>query len=555
LGNYEVSNENGTLTVTKALTSIFLVNSIANCDGGEVTLTATVSSSAQFEVNNTGGKITFKNNGNSIGTFNESSVTNGVFSGKLDISLALGALYDITAEFVPNSSNLSGSQTSAPAQLTILQAFINSNVAANSNGNVVIFDGAASSLGLPSSTVLTATYKPSGYPEVSYKWYSRNVEGNFSLISGETKSTFKVVANGDFTKEYMVELIVDGKCVGNTIFSKIVSVEASCGNGNGNQTKVQVCHVTPNGKRNTICVSANAVDALLTNSPGSFIGSCNISYREGEEPGFEDTNELLADLVNVTWKTSFEELQTTLNKIGGELMKGDNAQFKWFSNGYDPIVAGFYEINGEVVSANARNIGSIIIPILVEDKSLPTNILLSSQVIAKGITAGTSIADLSTVDEADDVHEYGLDSSLLDNSFFSIVNGRLTWNSTEHANSKPSYQVAIQTTDRVGNMISRNFTLYPENSGLAEIEIFNTFTPDNDGVNDTWGIKELIGVKDVRIIIFDRAGNQVFQTNDPSVYWDGKQQGRNLPVGAYFYVVEYGRNGDVRRGTLNLLRK
>ncbi|WP_143962944.1 T9SS type B sorting domain-containing protein, partial [Litoribacter populi] len=459
-----------------------------------------------------------------------------------------GNVYNITAQYIPISNNLQGSITTNSAEVNVLNATVTSSVAENGKGNVVVFEGAASSFGLPSSTTLTASFTPS-LANVSYKWWY--VENGVRKTVTNNGSTLKVNASGDFVREYDVEISNNGVCAASATF-KVISVEASCGNG-GN--KVQVCQVPPGNPnaRKTICVNANAVQALLANSD-SFIGSCNVSYREGEEPGFEDATQLLGDLVTVSWKTSFEELQTSLNKIGSELMNGENAQIKWFSNGYDPIVAGFYEINGEVISVNARNIGSIIIPILVEDKALPTNILLSSEVIAKGITAGSSIADLTTVDEADDVHEYALDNGLLDNSFFSIANGRLIWNSTESVNSRISYQVAIQSTDRVGNMISRNFMLYAEKSGLDKLEIFNTFTPDNDGVNDTWGVEELKAYQNIRITIFDRGGKQVFQTDDAKVQWDGTHQGRALPVGAYFYVIETG-HGDMRRGTLNLLRK
>jgi hypothetical protein len=63
----------------------------------------------------------------------------------------------------------------------------------------------------------------------------------------------------------------------------VISVEASCGKNDGK--KVSVCHLPPGnkGNRTTICVSINAVDKLLENSPGSYIGSCDISYRVDPE--------------------------------------------------------------------------------------------------------------------------------------------------------------------------------------------------------------------------------------------------------------------------------
>jgi gliding motility-associated-like protein len=144
---------------------------------------------------------------------------------------------------------------------------------------------------------------------------------------------------------------------------------------------------------------------------------------------------------------------------------------------------------------------------------------------------------------------------VLDNRFFTVQNGKFIWNSTENVQAKTSYQVAIRSIDRMGNEIDRHFTLMVERTGLEEIEIFNTFTPDGDGVNDTWGVPDLQSVRDAKVSIYDRSGRLVFQTNDASVRWDGTHLGKVLPTGTYFYVLESSFPGDVRRGTLNLLRK
>ncbi|MBS9523304.1 gliding motility-associated C-terminal domain-containing protein [Litoribacter alkaliphilus] len=547
LVNYEVSNADGTLTVTPATTSISVSNAISDC-GKNIKLIATVSSTALFEVNNTGGRVEFINGENLIGFVEPTVVTNGKFEGAFLHNFNAGGEYNIQAEFIPNSGNLIGSITTNPATVTVLNSTVTSSVAENRNGNVVIFDGAAISLGLPSITTLTASIAPVN-AGVTYKWSYFEKGVSKQLLS--TSNSLQVNGSGDFVREYMVEMSSNGVCVASAMF-KVISVEASCGNDNN---KVQVCQI-PSGNpnnRKTICVNANAVSALLANSE-SYIGSCDVSYRvdEGENVQPEGEHQT-AEMINVRWNTPFEDLQVKLIEIGKTINKG-SAPVKWFSNDYDPLRPGVYQITGEYADHNGKGTNMIIVPTIVSDKAIPTDITVSNLQIANNISTGEIIANIMTVDEMDDMHEYKIEDAIMENSFFAIRNGKLIWNSSELAKQRPLYQIRLSSTDRVGNTISRNFTLHVENSGFADIEIFNTFTPDNDGVNDTWGVPELKTVVKGRITVYDRFGRQVFRSVDPIDRWDGKANGVDQPVGAYFFVIESGQ-GEVRRGTLNLLRK
>jgi gliding motility-associated-like protein len=90
---------------------------------------------------------------------------------------------------------------------------------------------------------------------------------------------------------------------------------------------------------------------------------------------------------------------------------------------------------------------------------------------------------------------------------------------------------------------------------LDDITIYNTFTPNGDGINDTWGVEELRYYSGARVQVFERSGERVFYTEDPDVRWDGTYKGKELPVGTYYWVLELRETGETRRGLLNLLRK
>lgn len=69
----------------------------------------------------------------------------------------------------------------------------------------------------------------------------------------------------------------------------------------------------------------------------------------------------------------------------------------------------------------------------------------------------------------------------------------------------------------------------------------NSFSPNRDGVNDTWVIPEITDLNNT-VRIFNRWGDLLVQFDgydNINVVWDGKNgKGKDLPVGTYFYTVE-----------------
>lgn len=64
----------------------------------------------------------------------------------------------------------------------------------------------------------------------------------------------------------------------------------------------------------------------------------------------------------------------------------------------------------------------------------------------------------------------------------------------------------------------------------------NTFTPNGDAVNDEFVIT-LTNLNAYRIRIFNRWGDQLFETNDIFKNWNGLYKGEPVPVGTYFYII------------------
>jgi gliding motility-associated-like protein len=66
----------------------------------------------------------------------------------------------------------------------------------------------------------------------------------------------------------------------------------------------------------------------------------------------------------------------------------------------------------------------------------------------------------------------------------------------------------------------------------------NIFTPNNDGLNDCFGIQHYRDIQNLELIIFNRYGSIVFKTNNASNCWDGNFKGKPASPGNYVYYIK-----------------
>lgn len=84
----------------------------------------------------------------------------------------------------------------------------------------------------------------------------------------------------------------------------------------------------------------------------------------------------------------------------------------------------------------------------------------------------------------------------------------------------------------------------------------NTFTPNGDGLNDTFGVTGE-AIKNFSMVIYNRWGQAVYETDNMNAQWDGTYNGIAAPQGSYAYsVTAQGPNGgrQTRKGTFNLIQ-
>jgi len=326
------------------------------------------------------------------------------------------------------------------------------------------------------------------------------------------------------------------------------------------------------------------LDGTDPNDPGSYKDTDGdgvpdyIEVRDGTKPNdakdFKDSDKdgvpdyvqvrsvitvLALDEISVAWKTPYASIAlpktiTVLTGRGAVL----TLDVKWVSTNYNSLTRGKYLSKGDLVLPRGifnpyTKIAEQIINVL--PKAAPQDLILSNNVFqAKAGENFVFIGGFKVVDPTDDQHTIFLVEGANDNQYFEIKDGFLFWSSADPAAGRKDFTIRVRVRDRDGNIFEKTFVIVRNRTALNDIEIFNTFTPNGDRINDTWGVPDLRFYLFVEIQIFERSGLRVYYSTNPDERWDGTFKGKVLPVGTYYYVIKEGETGSERKGIINLLR-
>ncbi|HTB06042.1 MAG TPA: gliding motility-associated C-terminal domain-containing protein, partial [Bacteroidia bacterium] len=72
---------------------------------------------------------------------------------------------------------------------------------------------------------------------------------------------------------------------------------------------------------------------------------------------------------------------------------------------------------------------------------------------------------------------------------------------------------------------------------LPQLVIPDGFTPNGDGTNDVWNLRNVSEFPGIVVEVFNRWGEQLFRSAGYKTPWDGTYDGKPLPVGTYYYVI------------------
>ena len=141
--------------------------------------------------------------------------------------------------------------------------------------------------------------------------------------------------------------------------------------------------------------------------------------------------------------------------------------------------------------------------------------------------------------------------NITNSSKFSGTNSsELVIENTEYTDNRSLYRVVLNPVAFVcAEQVISNATLL----FYDELYIPNAFSPNGDGVNDSWEILGLQNHPGNKLEVYNRLGIKLYETTDYKSDWNGTYNGQPLPDGTYFYQL-YLSGGVIEKGFIFIKR-
>lgn len=140
------------------------------------------------------------------------------------------------------------------------------------------------------------------------------------------------------------------------------------------------------------------------------------------------------------------------------------------------------------------------------------------------------------------------------------IPGNYLWSPPEYLNVASIYNpiATVNESTQFFVSITNDYGCFGEDSVwvyIAQELIFGTaFTPNNDGNNDTWIIQNIELYPNAEVSIMSRYGNIVYESIGYTTPWDGTFNGKEVPVGSYFYIINLGDGFETKTGSISVIR-
>ncbi len=159
---------------------------------------------------------------------------------------------------------------------------------------------------------------------------------------------------------------------------------------------------------------------------------------------------------------------------------------------------------------------------------------------------------------------------------FDIVETNINEYTVVASGGRPEYEYSLDSDDDYGsnNILdlkttreTRDYTFYVRDQRgciqektvfleFLDIEIPDFFTPQGDGINDTWYPINIEIYPQITVKIFDRYQRLIASYDGNTKSWDGNYKSKALPSGDYWYIVRLNESSDNRefKGNFSLVR-
>lgn len=396
----------------------------------------------------------------------------------------------------------------------------------------------------------------------SFRWFSTN-----GFSSTQQNPQIGSVNDRD-SGQYAAFVLVNG-CVSDTAFTKIeIDQPAVVNAGNDQEVCANNAVVQLNGS-----VSGGTNTGIWTSNGTGRFGTRTSSLTNSYIPSSQDTaNGTVTLVLSSTNNKSCRTVNASL------LVRITDAPFLDIGN--NPTICA----NDSLLAVNAqlRNAGGIQwtsngTGTFDNRNSLNANYVLSSRdqssgsfrVYATTTSNGSCVAvtdeiivNLAPVPQVD----VGKDLYIFENTPYTF-NPQITGNVQSYQWTPATFlnNASLRNPVFRGNA-DQNLTLrvVSANGCIATDEVFvtvlkpfpipNVFSPNGDGVHDTWVIPELDKYPNAVVSVFDRYGRRIFFTEGYKRPWDGTFEGKPVAVATYYYIIEPRLIPGIFSGSVTILK-
>lgn len=204
-------------------------------------------------------------------------------------------------------------------------------------------------------------------------------------------------------------------------------------------------------------------------------------------------------------------------------------------------------------------------PDIANPIATPKETTIYTVTVSNGACSATATSEVIVIKNA--VADAGADIKIL-NGQSTILNGKISGDNVSYFWTPIDYLDDPTTLNPIANPSKDiTYTLHAvSNSGCSsstdevfikvypKIVIPNSFSPNGDGVNDTWVIPTLDAFPNAKVSIVNRTGSLLYHSNGVYKSWDGKFEGKDLPVGTYYYTIYFNEDFKMFSGWVFLAR-
>lgn len=133
---------------------------------------------------------------------------------------------------------------------------------------------------------------------------------------------------------------------------------------------------------------------------------------------------------------------------------------------------------------------------------------------------------------------------------YGIISGQQSAKMTIRPAETTTYLVTVTTAE--GCISEQQITVEVKND-YKLLQATNILTPNGDGINDRFLIRNIDLYPNSTVKIFDRSGRILFSKSNYVDEWDGTYQGKMLAEDTYYYIVDFGPIKGKMRGYISLL--